>query len=58
MAKLLVRAALPHLNKAELFQSRDNSLRLQYWELSHDLADLERLDADKFGLQLRLAIFQ
>lgn len=60
MPKLLVRAALPYLNKALLLEAPDYFTRLEDRDRSHrrSLSHTNRLGTNELRLQRRLAVFE
>lgn len=58
VTKLLVRSALPHLDKSQLAQDGDDLGGLQYRDARHVSRNRDVLDSDKLRFEYRLAILQ
>lgn len=58
MPELLMRTALPHLDKPELPEKRDDFARFQNWRLAHGLRHFDRLCADEHAVESRIAFLE
>lgn len=58
MPELLMRTALPHFDKAELPEKRDNFARFQNWRLAHGLRHFDGLCADEHAVESRIAFLE
>lgn len=58
VAKLLMRTALPDLNKTEFQQNRDDFDRLENGDVAHDLCNGDILNADEFRLKRRFTVLE
>ncbi len=58
MPELLMRTALPNLDKPELPEKRDDFARFQDWRLAHALRHVDGLCSDEHTGELRIAVLQ
>lgn len=58
MPELLVRTALPQLDKAELPEKRHNFARFKNWRLAHELRHFDGLCADEHAVESRIALLE
>ncbi len=58
IAELLVRTTLPHRDKANLKQNRDDFAGLENWDVAHRSGYRDVLNADKLSFKNRIAIFK
>lgn len=58
VSKLAVRPALAHLHEPEPLKQCDDLARLEDRDRARHSGDLDRLDTDELGLELRLAVLQ
>lgn len=58
MPELLMRTALPDLDKPELPEKRDDFARFQNWRLAHRLRHFDGLCADEHAVESRIACLE